>query len=67
MVEKFVSKQQVAETLGISTQTVDRLIAAGSLRSYKVGKRRVGISDSSLREYVAGITDNVSLNQEDKR
>ncbi len=65
--EHFVSRQQAADAMSVSTQTVDRLIAAGSLRSVKVGRRRVAISAESLSAYLAGITDSAALKSEDKR
>lgn len=49
----MISRQQAAETLGVSAQTIDRLIDAGRLRALRLGKRRIGIPQASLATYVA--------------
>jgi excisionase family DNA binding protein len=54
--DRFLSRQQVADALGISVQTVDRHIAAGRLQAVKIGPRRVGIPDMSLQQYIDSIT-----------
>jgi excisionase family DNA binding protein len=44
---------QVAERLGISLATVERMVARGELRELRVG-RAVRISAPELRRYIAG-------------
>jgi excisionase family DNA binding protein len=49
MVEKLVSKKEVAERLGVSVRSVDRLIAKGVLRRIKIlGAVRFRFSDVLL-------------------
>ncbi|WOC14339.1 excisionase family DNA-binding protein [Gordonia sp. MP11Mi] len=49
-------KSEVAERLAVSEDTVDRLIAAGDLRTLRPRKRGVvvQIPAASLREYIYG-------------
>lgn len=64
--DTFLSRQQAAEALSVSTQTIDRLRKQGVLESVKVG-RRVGIRDMSLAAFIARITEQVNPEQEHKR
>jgi excisionase family DNA binding protein len=50
--EQFFSREQTADQLSVSTQTIDRLIESGKLACVRVGKRRVAIPASSLAAYV---------------
>lgn len=47
-----LSVEETAEALGVSSQTVHRLIAAGKLPSFRVERRRL-IRPSDLEAYVA--------------
>ena len=51
--EGFLTRQDVALRLNISVQTVDRLLAAGSLGHQKF-RRSVRISESALAEFIKG-------------
>ena len=43
---KFINKKQVAETLGVSARSIDRLVARGDLKKHKVlGAVRFLLSD----------------------
>lgn len=53
-VEKpLLTKAEVAEALGVSTQTVSRLVKAGKLTGVTVGERFIRIPSTSLEEYVS--------------
>ena len=65
MVDKFLSRQQAADALSVSTQTIDRLIKTGRLRAGKIGPRVV-IPEESLRQYVESITDSPILKEEER-
>jgi excisionase family DNA binding protein len=43
--------EEVAQALGVSRDTVDRLVARGELRSFRVGRRRL-ISADALRDFI---------------
>jgi excisionase family DNA binding protein len=58
--EVLLSQSQVAERLGISVQTVERLRQAGRLGTVRVTPRRVMIRESSVTAYLE------SLQVEDK-
>lgn len=49
---RMLSRDVVAKLLGISRQTVDRLIRSGELRAIKIG-RRVLIPDDALDALIA--------------
>lgn len=44
-------KSEVAQALGCSLDTIDRLIARGELRGFKVGAARF-VSSDELREFI---------------
>lgn len=46
--EKYLTRQDAAELLNVSTDTVRRLIARGELKAYKVG-RAIRIDPADLR------------------
>jgi excisionase family DNA binding protein len=46
------SIQQAANTLGVSVYTVRRLAAAGSVRTVRVGRRRL-VPDSEIERVIA--------------
>ena len=48
--EAMMTRQQVAAYLGVSTRTVDRMIACGELRARHVHKRLVRIYRSSVEK-----------------
>jgi len=49
----LLNTQQIAEILGVSTQTVDRFRKAGRLRAFKLSGRIVRYSESHLHEFLA--------------
>ena len=56
-IDRLLSRKQVTEILGKSKKTVSLLCADGKLRAIyggKDGKRITGITESSLRAYMAG-------------
>ena len=55
MTEKFMNPTIVAETLGVSRNTVIRLILARQLGATMIGKQ-YRVSDSQLAEYVRRYT-----------
>jgi excisionase family DNA binding protein len=71
MEQTLLSRKQAGERLGVSSQTVSRLIRDGSLVAHRVSERRVMVSEDSLRRYVAERElpkeDGQCLNQEDER
>jgi len=48
---KFMTMNEVAETLSVSRMTIHRLVGKGEIKSLKVG-RAVRIPEESLKEYV---------------
>ena len=46
--EKFVSKEDVAKTFGVSEKTIQRWTAAGWLRPARIGHRTVRYRESDL-------------------
>jgi putative molybdopterin biosynthesis protein len=48
----MLSVQETAERLGVSEQTVMRMIAAGTLPAYRIG-RRWRIDQTDLETYIA--------------
>jgi excisionase family DNA binding protein len=52
-IQPLLTKRGVALYLGVSERTVDRLVAAGELRAYRIGgHRRFRLFE--LEEYVGG-------------
>lgn len=49
---RFHSVREVASQLGVSTKTVSRWIAAGTLHRHKVG-RQIRVSDEDLEAFLA--------------
>ena len=47
-------RKRSADALGCSERTIDRLVQAGELKAYNLGKRGVRITETSLREYIEG-------------
>jgi len=50
--ESFLSKKEVAEILGVSMSTVNRLISDGMLKMVRISRKRIGISEKDLQEYI---------------
>lgn len=50
--ERFFDKKEVAKILGVSLSTVNRLISDGMLKVVRVSRKRVGISERDLQEYI---------------
>jgi len=48
---KFMTMNEVAETLSVSRMTIHRLVSKGEIKSLKIG-RAVRIPEESLKEYV---------------
>jgi excisionase family DNA binding protein len=48
---KFMTMNEVAETLSVSRMTIHRLVDKGEIKSLKVG-RAVRIPEESIKEYV---------------
>jgi len=48
---KFMTMNEVAETLSVSRMTIHRLVGKGEIKSLKIG-RAVRIPEESLKEYV---------------
>lgn len=47
--EKLISISETAEWLGVSTQTVRRLIADGDLPASRIGRRTIRINPADVR------------------
>ena len=50
----LITRQQAAETLGVSVKTLDELIHRGALRAYRIGPKLVRIDAGDLEAFVAG-------------
>ena len=50
----LITRQQAAETLGVSLKTLDDLIHRGQLRAYRIGPKLVRIDPADLEAFVAG-------------
>ena len=48
---RLLSKQQVAEKLGISISTLDRLMNANKINFVRVSLRRIGFRPEDISEY----------------
>ena len=52
---KFLSIQEVANTMRVSDKTVRRMIKRGDLTAYKVGERgQLRIKERDLEQYIEG-------------
>lgn len=60
-VRKFVTREQAAEHFAISPRTLDKLIKAGTVRAYKIGRRGVRIdlaeAEIAILKREAGISE----------
>lgn len=56
VVEGLLGKGRVAEMLGVSVRTVDRLVSMGDLKRVKV-RGAARITMASVREFLKRITD----------
>jgi excisionase family DNA binding protein len=62
-----ITRLEAAKRLGVSDQTVSRLIRAGKLRGRKVTPRRVVVEEASVEEYLAALAlIQGTANKEDK-
>lgn len=52
--QKLLTRMQVAETLGVSVQTIARMIARNELETIKVGIRLIRITAESLAKVKGG-------------
>jgi len=50
---KFLTKQEVCDSLGVSIDTLESLIKRGDLRAYRIA-RRIRIAESDLESYLEG-------------
>lgn len=50
----ILSRRQAAQALTICERTLDRLIAAGRVRTVKLSVRRVGVPRSEIERLAAG-------------
>lgn len=46
-----LTRQEVAESLGVSSETVKRLLMSGELESFYIGSRRL-VSVAALQEFI---------------
>lgn len=51
--DRYLSPNEVASRLGVTTRTIWRAVKAGELPIVKVGQRRRGIRESDLARYLA--------------
>jgi excisionase family DNA binding protein len=56
MVERIFNVKQVAEILGVSIATVNRLLNTGKLKKIYVSERRVGVRESDLQKYIDSLS-----------
>jgi excisionase family DNA binding protein len=49
----LLSRQEAAERLAVSPQTVSRLIGQGRLDAIRVGVRKIAVSEVSIEQYLA--------------
>jgi excisionase family DNA binding protein len=49
----LLTQAEVAEVLGVSVQTVSRMVARGELETRRVGKRFVRVPAESLDRYLS--------------
>jgi excisionase family DNA binding protein len=50
--EKMLSRNEAASALGISAQTVSRLITGGEIVGYRIGKRQLMVAQSEVERYI---------------
>lgn len=53
MASRLLKRDEVAETLGVSTRTVDREIASGHLQTVRLGCKCVRIDSHEVEKYIA--------------
>jgi excisionase family DNA binding protein len=53
LLEPLLTRQQVAEYLGIDIRSVDGIVTRGELKTVKVGSRFVRIPAASVEAYVS--------------
>lgn len=56
---KMYSPRQVAEQLGISTETVRRLIREGRMQAMRVSERCLAVSEAALAAYLEAHTTTI--------
>ena len=49
---ELIDKKQAAEMLGVSTKTVDALIAAGDLPYYRIGVKLIRLDKRDVTDYI---------------
>jgi excisionase family DNA binding protein len=54
MEQIMLTRVQAAERLGLSPQTVGRLIRSGTLPAFRIGERRLFIPAAAVENYLAG-------------
>jgi excisionase family DNA binding protein len=52
LLKPLLTRREVAEALGVSVQTVGRIIGRGQLETRRVGKRFIRIPAESLQAYL---------------
>ncbi len=52
--DRWLSPQQVAERLGLSAQTVRRLMQAGRLPGVVLGRKIIRVRESELNKFTKG-------------
>ena len=57
MTDQLLRKAEVAEHLGLSRATLERLITRGELPVVRVSERTVRISEASLRDFIQRRTE----------
>lgn len=50
--EKTYSRVEVAAILGVHPMTIWREIRRGNLKAFKIGKKDLRVTESSLNEYI---------------
>lgn len=53
--DRMIDLATAADLLGVTTKTIRRMIAAGSIRGYRVGPRIVRVSRNELEDYLSPI------------
>ena len=48
----FIRKSEARERLGVSMNTLDKLIREGKIPAYRIGSRAVRINDKDLDDYL---------------
>jgi excisionase family DNA binding protein len=52
---KYISLDEAAEFLGVSSKTIRRLVSSGDLRAYRAGKRLVRLRSSDVESFLKPI------------